>query len=93
MGGRLVSGGLSLSALSLAGGGRRLPCGDDCRKYVVHLDRGSAIHCIESRQIMCWDDLSICLTQSITRERSTAAGHSACTLSSPVSSIEAYNDS
>jgi hypothetical protein len=45
MGGRLVSEGLSLSALSLAGGERQLPCGDDCRKYVVHPDSGSAIHC------------------------------------------------
>jgi hypothetical protein len=44
MGGRLVSGGLSLSALRLVDGRRQLPCGDDCRKYVVYLDRGSAIH-------------------------------------------------
>jgi hypothetical protein len=49
MRGRLVSEGLSLSALSLAGDGRQLPCGDDSKKYVVHLDSGFAIHCIASR--------------------------------------------
>lgn len=42
--GKLVSGGLSLSALRLAGGERQLPCGDDCKKH-VHLDSGSVIHC------------------------------------------------
>jgi hypothetical protein len=45
MGGRLVSEGLSLSDLRLADGERQLPCGEDCRKYVVRLDSGSAIHC------------------------------------------------
>jgi hypothetical protein len=35
---RLVGAGLSLSALGLVDGGRQLPCGDDCRNYVVHLD-------------------------------------------------------
>ena len=36
---------LSSLALSLAGGERQLPCGDDFKKHVVHLDSGSAIHC------------------------------------------------
>ena len=45
MGGRLVSEGLSLSVLSLAGDQRQLPCGDDYKEYVVHLDSGFAIHC------------------------------------------------
>jgi len=48
MRGRLVSEGLSLSALSLAGDGRQLPCGDDYKKYVVHLDSGFAIHSVDS---------------------------------------------
>jgi hypothetical protein len=46
MGGKLVSAGLSLSALSLAGCERQLPCGDRCKEYVVHPDSGFAIHCI-----------------------------------------------
>jgi hypothetical protein len=45
-GGRLVSEGLSLSALRLAGCGRQLTCGDDYKNYVAHLDSGFAIHCI-----------------------------------------------
>ena len=45
MRGRLVSEGLSLSVLSLAGDQRQLPCGDDYKEYVVHLDSGFAIHC------------------------------------------------
>jgi hypothetical protein len=45
MRGRLVSEGLSLSILSLAGDQRQLPCGDDYKEYVVHLDSGFAIHC------------------------------------------------
>ena len=46
MRGRLVSEGLSLSILSLAGDQRQLPCGDDYKEYVVHLDSGFAIYCI-----------------------------------------------
>jgi hypothetical protein len=34
-----------LSVLSLAGDQRQLPCGDDYKEYVVHLDSGFAIHC------------------------------------------------
>ena len=45
MRGRLVSEGLSLTVLSLADDHRQLPCGDDYKKYVVHLDSGFAIHC------------------------------------------------
>lgn len=45
MGGRLVSEGLSLSVLRLAEDERQVPCGDDYKKYVVHLDSGFAIHC------------------------------------------------
>ena len=48
MGGKLVSAGLSLSALSLAGCERQLPCGDRCKEYVVHSESGFVIHCIES---------------------------------------------
>jgi hypothetical protein len=55
MGERLVSEGLSLSALSLAGGERQLPCGDDRRRYVVHLDSGSAIHFNAQRNIISID--------------------------------------
>jgi hypothetical protein len=45
IGERLVSKGLSPSALGLAAYERQLPCGDDFRKYVVHLDSGSATDC------------------------------------------------
>jgi hypothetical protein len=45
MGKKLVSGGLSLSILSLVGHERQLPCGDHCKEYVVHPDSGFAIHC------------------------------------------------
>jgi hypothetical protein len=45
IGGRLVSAGLSLSCLRLADDERQAPCGDNLKKYVVHLDSGSAIHC------------------------------------------------
>ena len=45
MRGRLVSEGLSLTVLSLAGDQRQLPCGDDYKEYAVHLDSGFAIHC------------------------------------------------
>ena len=50
MRGRLVSEGLSLSVLSLAGDQRQLPCGDDYKEYVVHLDSGFAIHCTLSHE-------------------------------------------
>lgn len=43
--GRLVSAGLRLSFLRLAEDERQLPCGDNFKKYVVHLDSGFAIHC------------------------------------------------
>jgi hypothetical protein len=49
---RLVSEGLSLSVLSLAGDQRQLPYGDDYKEYVVHLDSGFAIHC--SRQAVSY---------------------------------------
>jgi hypothetical protein len=49
---RLVSEGLSLSVLSLAGDQRQLPYGDDYKEYVVHLDSGFAIHCIDLRPNM-----------------------------------------
>ena len=49
MRGRLVSEGLSLSVLSLAGDQRQLPCGDDYKEYVVHLDSGFAIHCTKRK--------------------------------------------
>jgi hypothetical protein len=45
MGKKLVSGGLSLSILSLVGHERQLPCGDHWKEYVVHPDSGFAIHC------------------------------------------------
>ena len=54
MRGRLVSEGLSLSILSLAGDQRQLPCGDDYKEYVVHLDSGFAIHCILASNFLQW---------------------------------------
>ena len=45
--GRLVSEGLSLSSSRLAEDERQVPCGENFKKYVVHLDSAFAIHCME----------------------------------------------
>ena len=51
MGKKLVSGGPSLSILSLVGHERQLPCGGHCKEYMVHPDSGFAIHCTDTSQM------------------------------------------